>query len=301
MNAPLTTTPDKLIATPNTLPGVSGHITWSRARQGASVFRGALEAAWRDAGLPDDWMLPASTPAQALRAALDTVAGKDQMVRPLGKGAWALVAESRRPLSEGETPKDTGLDYAKELGCQLAGEFVEFSPQWHPLIPQVQTSFDAHLDLVTGTQAAGWVAELAYRCAATSLRKMGGVYYVPAGLTTGERWAALAAVLQDKLGLVDIYTIPVMRESDAVRGVLDALTAEVQEEVSEILTGIDNANARGLRTRTAKVDALRAKLASYRDLLGDNLSSVEAALEAAGGSIAAAGVAAAAEAMLGLD
>lgn len=279
-----------LIVTDAAIAGVSGHMTWWKANSKTVIERPALAAAWAAAGLPTDWLPEAVTPGQALRSALDSVSTRGQLVRPLGKNAWALVSESKRPLSPGEKIADGDLDYAKQLGCQLDGERLEFSPSWHDKAPAVQVAYETALDALTPQALSAWLAELAYKCSATSLRKMGGVYYVPDG-NGGGSWAGIVTVLRDKLEAAAIYTVPVMRTSDAVQGVLDALTNEVDDAIDNVLDGLDDANIRGIRGRTARLATVQAKLAQYADFLGPALEGIRARITQAEGAVAAASVA----------
>lgn len=117
-----------------------------------------------------------------------------------------------------------------------------------------------------------------------TLRPNGGVYWLPEGAMP--MWQTLQQVFERASvdGGTRLYSVRVAYDSDAMRAVVDAITAEVESAADAMAaelaeTGDDVLGSRALETRKSRAMDLRAKVLEYEALLGTSLEALRARLE----------------------
>jgi hypothetical protein len=260
----------------------AGTATWWRLDSIVSTDK--LEQAWRDAGLPEDNLPQHTTPTQALKRALQTHTGKDDatggkiLLRPLGKGNWALVHE--------QVDSDAQeLDYTKKLVAGIDENGTpRFHPEWHPLVESLQQAYDAALETFDHTAMSHWLCKLVVKADSIPLRDGGGIYFIPPTCTGF--WRKVADVVKEA-SFCKVYTMPVMKTDDAIAAALDGLMEDTQKKLDAISDEVvQDMSLRGLATRRDRCDGLLERLESYEGLLGSSLVSINERVESVRANIA---------------
>lgn len=246
-----------------------GCVTWWRLEGGLRLQ--ILREAWEAEGLPLDALPPATSHAAALRRAVQSIALKDVLARPIKAfnerpAGWALVREEQ---VNGE------LTYSTVLECWLnpIGQ-VTFKRGTNPresVEYAIQHAYSmAMLDL-QATDVGSWLAYLVQgTCDAVSLRAGGGVYFVPAHkLGT---WNAIIDCVNAASSHC-ISTVQALRADDAIEAFLNALQQEVQDVCTHTLEELqgEGIGKRAASHRVRRMEALSAKLTAYEALLGKKL------------------------------
>lgn len=241
-------------------------------RLSSEVRLDALKKSWIDAGL-DEKLLPSPPKNEvALGRAVADQAEKRRLVRPLARrGAWAIVDET---VVEGQTPTyrtlvtvrlgDTGADVTAESASDDEAYFIRTA---------IGGAYLQHRNTLAHHDVSSWLLDIAYGQNAVSLRDSGGVYFIPrAGV---EMWTKVADAVEAG-GAGSVFRIPAMRTAEAVAAITDAITAEaaamaqvVEDELMK--TGDDALGKRALNTRVETAMELLKKLATYEDLIGQQL------------------------------
>jgi len=249
-------------------------------RLAGSVDYEDLENAWRDAGL-DDKLLPApTTRPTALKRAMQTFKEPGVMVRKL-KGeevGFILVNET---YADGRPEYSRGMEVTLDSSGSLA-----MAPHDDKLFASVQATFAHHLNYLSQHDISSWLVDLARRARAVRLRDTGGIYFVPK--TSIALWRAFTGALRGASRNA-LFEIPALHCDEAVAAILDAITAEADEAceafTAELDAKLDDMTAYSVRVRKARVEELRAKIASYEELLGvkmpaltDQVQNIEAPL-----------------------
>lgn len=282
-------------------PAIAGAITYWRLAGGMSGER--LRTAWAERGLPEALLPTLPTPETALTRAVKRQEGRRHgatiLARPL--------PEARGWVLKHETPNadKSDLTYSTEarVWVDKLGRFQTDRPE-SDLSRAVEVEYPRQLAEVNAADVSSWLVRLAGYVTAVSLRDAGGVYFIPRG--TLPTWRSIVGALR-AASTHAVFEIPAMRGEECVAAVLDALTAECDEEVRRLEAELTEAapkgglSKRGLSTREAQLDRLRAKVEGYCTLLGTRQEELVGKLENVRASLATGRIANGALALPGLD
>lgn len=256
-------------------------------RLSGSISLELLAQAWKKLSL-DSKLLPKPPGDEvALGRAVRDQASKRRLVRPLSKhGAWAIVDE---------TVVGDQLDYTTILGIV----YTENGPRYDRYALDAQSGgiaaivaadYARHRSELSPVDISSWLIKLAGSNNAVTLRDTGGIYFVPR--TNVPFWRSVVSAVES-VSSHRVFKIPAMKNSEAIDAITEAVTAEatrlvatMEEELQQ--TGDDALGDRALVTRANACRALLAKVQSYEELLGVQMSKVVERVEGLQGSIAAA-------------
>jgi hypothetical protein len=303
--APATTTTNaskKFIAVlDGDVPEAGAIVYWN---EGAPCDAAALADAWAAAGL-DPAHLPADkSPEVALREAVDAVCTRTRFRRPRKGGGWLVVDEAWQGEAPawGEAARCT-LDVVGRLQVEFpaAATTPEGVAAQQALADALAAAYDTALGTMSGSDVSAWLVRLTYVFRAVVLRAHGGVYFIPHDVLP--QWRAAASVVEAvcrPMRVEEITTVLVNGQCErTVRAILHAVEEEAAAEVQGVLNDITAADAAGkplgkraLETRAARAAELRAKVARYAELLGQNLDTLIGQVEQAAATVATARMAA---------
>lgn len=285
-----------IVVTPEAL-STAGAVSYWRA--GGTISIAALSKAWVDAGLDEKLIRKEPESETALRrAVLDLAERRDLnktterrvLIRPCAEPhTWAVVEEI---AEEGFAPVYTTLvivgfeNDAPKFATVGASEGIATDIE-----ARVQAGFSSQRGLFDPADVTGWLVKLAYKtCKAVTLRDSGGVYFIPR--TAMDFWNKAADVIETVSGKRHkVFRIPAMKNAEAVEAIVDAITAEAEAVAQQIDDQVNaGLGARALETRKAAVNELLAKIASYEELVGQQLK-VRERVESLGAAVAAAALA----------
>lgn len=281
----------------------AGAITYWSLR--GDVERAALEDAWNGACLDPDMLMPTPSAEASLRSAMQRAASTSTekvLLRPMTRGAWALVAES----VAGTSAQDARLRHHTKLKAWLdprTGDVTVDRPPEHQLslgsepdarwfdtiADTIYDGYAHHQDYLTSGEVGAWLIKLATGYAsAVSLRKMGGIYFVPPA--TMGLWDEVVDIVRSCGSAHTVHLIPALRTADVVAAVTEAVMDEAQSTIESLRADAAEATlgSRGMRNRRQQAEALRDKLAAYRGLLGTALKGIGEQLDMASAEISVA-------------
>jgi hypothetical protein len=262
----MTMTTTNLVAIDSNLSTAGGLVYWQLH---GGVLHASLCAAWREAGLEDAWLPAPVTAETALRRALDELADRRTLVRPLeGRGSWAVVQEH---VVDGELAHGTVLRAKLAVGgLDLRGA--------DELAERVRVAYAAHRAELSAADISLWLTRVMARLDAVTLRDRGGVYFVPADRV--EVLRRVVGALREVSESV-VYQIPAVRCDQAADAVLAAVEGEARAEIASIesyLAEDTEHGQRALKTRVETIGQVREKVARYEELFDRRLDSVRAGL-----------------------
>lgn len=296
-------TEERIVALPEGAKAAGAIVFWNMS---GTTDASLLAQAWRDFGLPEDWLLELPTPEVALRRAVREQGEKHRLVRSLKNGGWAIVREKQ---------SDDDLDYGTEMKVSLSATGqLKFVGGGEGTQDEVRAAFRTHLDNLSREDIGGWLADLVPKLDAVSMRGSGGVYFIPPASVP--RWEAIKDAVSEASN-TKLYEVPALQAKAAVEAILDAITAEAQEAADAVLAEIqvnaaetamvesnglgksaDGAQAaavlgsRALENRARQLEAVRLKVERYEQLLGQKLTGLQDKLSEVRASAAAAAMAA---------
>ena len=222
-----------------------------------------LRAAWQAAGLDADLVPDDPAPKTALKRAVDTLAEKRKLVRPVQNG-YSLVEESE----VGER-----LEYSQSVTATLDSVgMLKVEPAEGTLADLIRASYQAHLEQLVPSDISGLLVHLCDSLLAVALRARGGFYFLPPE-SVGKFQAAVCVLRSVSSHLC--YEIPALKTESAVQAILAAVEREASAEIEEFEAVLTNTEAgpRALKTKVRQCSGVAEKVASYEKLLG--LSLVE--------------------------
>lgn len=289
--------PDKdIVVTPEALT-TAGAVSYWRASGYIEIA--ALRTAWVAAGLDPELIRKDPEPETALRRAVLDLATRERitdkkerrvLVRPQKEpSTWAVVEEI---VEEGAAPVYTTLEivsYSQGLGPHFF-PVNGTSAQTQQIAETVMTRFQVQQGMFDPSDITGWLVKLAAQHNAVTLRENGGVYFLPRPAM--EFWNKAATVIETvSARAYQIFRIPAMRNTEAVEAIVAAVTAEAEQVAKEIEDQVNSGlGMRALETRKAAASALLAKVASYEELVGQQIA-VRERVEALQVSLATAALA----------
>lgn len=276
-----------LIVTPETVTTAGAISYW---RLSGPVRLDALRAAWEGQGL-DPELLPAPpSPETAFGRAVRELQHKRQLVRPLARrGVWVVVDEQvrpgqvlahrqllravynpARPSNADLTCIDATPDEFRRLEYKIADNYARFRGELDP------------------ADISAWLVHLTSKQNAVSLRDTGGIYFVPRPGV--EFWRKVVTAVRS-VSAHQLFTIPAMKNSEAIDAISDAVSQEAAALVEEMdkelaATGDDALGERALRTRAAQCRAQLDKVTAYEELLGVKLGAVRERIDQLSANIA---------------
>lgn len=239
-----------------------------------------LRVVWTQAGLDPALMPSTPSPSTALARALAGERTRRRLLRPLDeRGSYALVNES----AHGDELEHKITVKAK---LDVAGRVV-FEPLDHPLGPSIKAAYERALDVCSASDIAAWLVGLSEKVGGVAMRDRGGVYYIPPD--KAEKWNAMMTALR-AVSEHRIFRIPVMRASDAVEAILDAIEQEAAAEAAAMEGDLQNeaCGKRALASRVGRCELIQTKVSRYELLLGRRLPTLQNRLERLSANIAAA-------------
>lgn len=267
----------------------------------------ALRAAWVAAGLDADWLPAPPTATVALARTLTSYAGVSRVdgvrcerraVKVRGNNEWAggwILTDLR--THDGHVEPHELLHARLDASDTL---IVEVSPDVSFDLADFRARFDRESAALAPTDVSNWLIRLAGRLDAVSLRDRGGIYFLPR--TQVELWERIVATVEAvSAGAYQVFRIPALQTKDAVQAILDALEHEAIDTIQAFeaaisATGDAALGPRALATKQRQAAALAEKLGRYEALLGTKLDVIRQTLELTQANLAAAVLAAEAEA-----
>lgn len=244
----------------------------------------ALRAAWDAYGLPAELAPGPVSPAKALKRILyEQAAKRSATIRPLGSGAFAVVADNRQgegadaTLDPSETLRvwwDSDVEAVKIRSSHLGSEA---EAAW-------TSAVQGALDLLEPEDVSTWLVRVVDRyCAGISLRDSGGIYYIP------EAKAGLWSEVREVVGMVApahrIHEIPSLRSDRLVDAVMETLQAWAENEVAALEAELREVAAslreggkyktHRLAPRKARAESILARIGEYDGLLGGALGALQ--------------------------
>ncbi len=230
-----------------------------------------LADAWRKEGLDAALLPKPPEDLVALGRAVNAMAEKRRLVRPLERrGAWAIVEET---VKQGEPPTYRTLVTVRQAAGAPQINMVDATGlEWAQLSTSIDKDFLSARNTLAHHDISSWLIDLAYSNGAVSLRESGGVYFIPRQAM--DLWRKIVTAV-DASGS-SVFTIPAMRTAEAVAAITDAITQEAvgiaaKIEAELIATGDSALGQRAIKTRIKESEALLAKLATYEELVGRQL------------------------------
>lgn len=250
------------------LAGVS---TWFQLNS-VQIDAEALRQAGIAAGIAEADMPKNTTAKAALRRACAALTDKRTLARNLKSGGWAIVQEV--PIGDTLThavATTVELDSFSKLIFQT-GALSYFEKN-------IMDNFAASLLALDAADISSWLVRTAERLNGVALRDRGGIYFMPR--QSLDTWHTATSVLRQQSKGCDVYEMPTLRSSEAVRSIIAALTREALSASEEIMQNIDSGKLgeRALRSKSAECMYLTNKLASYEILLDSSLSVIKSRLE----------------------
>jgi len=255
----------------------------------------SLTTEWTAAGL-DPALLPELPSAlSALHRAVHDFAGKRTLARRLDAGHWALVEEAIVGVGAGKKPS-----YIVHITARLSDDPAHGATDDNPALiiePEhngIRERFEEYKAKLDTNDVSNWLIKRCVAHAAVSLRKLGGLYFVPRG--TLDQFRAEARALEKASGN-NIWRAPALRAEEAVAAVLAGITAEAEAEAARFEEALieGKLGERGLNNRVGDAQKMKAKLAHYEELLGVSLGALGEKLERLRANLAAAALMAAAD------
>ncbi len=256
----------------------------------------ALDKAWAArVDLDPELLMAHPTPGAALRRALGGQARTNQagkiLMSSLGEeNAYALVRETADGKDvHHHTLLKVRLDEAvlADGHPTLAMTIDEHCPRG--MEGEIISDYQRNLHTFSGTEISSWFSmTLLPTFRAVSLRDQGGMWFVPAAYL--DLWYQAVDAVRSVSGH-QVFKIPALStEADAIAGILDALASEAQKQAQEMEDKIINENlgVRALKNQVAKLEGVTQKVTQYEAMLGTNLDTLRARLEALNVQMAAA-------------
>lgn len=208
-------------------------------------------------------------PETALRRAVQDLKGKRRLVRPLRKGAWAVVEEELDDANDRLKHWDGPTITLDKLGRPAFKNATAEEAQ------AVGTAYAYYLTAMTTEDISSWLCKQADRLSAVSMRPGGGIYYIPPSRMP--EWRAIQSALLEAAPGHVIYTIPTIRmTTDGAKAILDCLSDEIEMNMTKISKKVISGElgVRGLNTRADETRELLSKVVQYEGIMGERLDTL---------------------------
>jgi len=256
----------KIIAVPGATD-VAGLITfWTLS---GSVEYATLGTEWSGAGHDIEVLPRETTYMEALRRAMQHIKPRNfiRSVEQEKRRGYVLVDEEKRAgLPTFSNNTIITLNEDDHLVIDRRSNYTD----------EILSRYKVELRTITSHDMSSWLISLVESVGGIRLRESGGIYFVPQ--TSADTWRAYVACIRTCTQHT-VYEVPAMRSDEAVRTILDALTAEAEASVSEVFGVLEKAqsklNTKSVNARTKQCAALIAKLETYENLLGTQLDTIK--------------------------
>lgn len=275
-----------LIAVTDTMAGdLAGATSYWQLHGGVNAYD--MREAGVSAGISVDNLPQDTSYKAALRRACADQTNKRTLARSLPGGGWAIVDEKAEKGS---------LTHGVIVKCFIDNGRPEYLDEVGPVFPDqagstaqraafaVEVAYHTHLAQLDASDVSGWLVASAERIGGVALRDRGGVYFIPRHALN--EWRTIAAVLRSVAPTCEVYELPTMHSSEAVRSIVAAVTREASMLSEDLLGKLAEGvlGERALKARQGDCEALCVKLEAYEALLGTTLDDVKAQI----GTVAAA-------------
>jgi hypothetical protein len=217
------------------------------------------------------------SPAQALLEGMTEVCRqKDRIIRPLADEAGFCVVKEKRGTNANA--------YEQERTARLAPHVEGQKPTifFNPLDEKAQAivkAFNGYRTMVSATALGGALVNVAKHFSGTSMRKSGGIYWLP----RLDKWRSFATAVEACAihGASCLYLSTLHVDADSVRAVRDALASEIGAESERIMEEIKSHSLsdKALANRCEYLNVLQTKIAEYEEVLGESLTGLKDSLD----------------------
>jgi hypothetical protein len=269
-----------IIATPS-INGVTGGVVYWTLK--GAIAHDTLRDAWDMEGLDADLLPSKPSIAQAMHRAIGDACDETIIARsaPGTNSGYNLL---RQTIRNGRPSYDTRWFAVAPAKLPGAPAVLDVATLMSPsdaegtrIADTVADSFARHLTLLTSSDIGAWLVSLAKSLHATPLRQTGGMYFIPAGkLELWMRWSAALEVT----GAATMFCIPAMPTQGVIKAVIDAITNETADFVSDIDAKIEKSGLRALDSRKRDIDLFAGKIESYAAIIGDATNGLNEKLDA---------------------
>ena len=267
------TTPE-LVITPD-LVNVAGAVSYWRL-SGATDL-GDLLTAWHTAGL-DPKLLPKPVSSQVAfsRAVRDqatsrNTSGVRRFVTAVNRETYAVV-EERVVKSITDSPSSDFLTYRTLVHVTDTNhDDVQGHGLAKDIVDEIRLAQYRHQSALDANDISAWLIRLAAVSSAVSLRNSGGVYFLPQPSLA--LWTAATRVLES-VSSHKVFRIPAMKNDEAVRAVIDAVSLEAEQLVETFAAELGDLGDRAIETRKAQLGEMLKKVGMYERLLDQKMTDV---------------------------
>lgn len=287
-----TITSDDLIATNSESAFVGAIVYW---RLTGNIQPEQLKAAWATAGLDADLLPKLPSPTVSMTRAVDEIAKRGRLKTRVKNGGYALLDKREKDGLSIDVNCRIYLDAKNDLRIAEQVPYGD-TKVWqdcttHPLLQQLLASFESHKGSYESRDITSWLCnEVMTELGATTLRKDGGVYFVPRDAVA--MLQKIVEVLQT-VSNHKVYQVKAMTGEEAVEAVLDAIVAEAMaaaEVVEKALaqghgenegeeSSVKPLGPRGLESRANDCRTMIEKVRKYEVLLGKKMPEITERLE----------------------
>ncbi len=217
------------------------------------------------------------TPAAALKDALGEIfTASNQLIRPLKtKTGFAVIEEAR-----GEHGK--GNEYVTLHTAQIDDDLrIDLSPYDTAVSADIVNRYNTHRGLLHSSNVAVALVNILNHFGGTVLRPNGSIYWLRDERL--DNWMEVVKVIEPAGAskASNIYRLKNVMDAEAIRAVRDAITTEIQADVSRIEAEIRSGDLGelALEHRQDEAKQLAAKIKVYEDLLGEGLTTLTMATD----------------------
>ena len=274
--------------------GAGLHIYWTHgSRTDATKLKNYLKDLGLERFAPDK-----NTPQAALKIALDRVCGaKRRLIRPLPAGVRGYAVVNEKKDENGNS-----LEHSVSFDIVLSDEKlwpVFQDPETGAVINPLEESqilhqFQLELDRCSSHKLGIAVARILDHLHGISLRKTGGVYYLPEAMVS--KFDEVAKSIQDSApdGSNVIYGVGLRMDDRLRKSVVHGLCRELENEVGsierDVMTQDEEGNykmkKRGLKTKEERCEKLRSRIEVYQKIFQTSLTELSDSLEKAESAVA---------------
>lgn len=260
-------------------------------RLSGDVDLGQLIQAWGNKGL-DSKLLPEVPSVRiAFSRAVKIVESRHRIVRK-GPNGTVFVVDEVPTIVEGESQVELQVNYQYGVN-PTTGVMFGILPkgskgdqgQCEVMGGMIQVEFDRLRSSLATVDTSNWLVRLAGAMSGVPLRDRGGVYFIPREAVAQLR--AVKAALTEAGAKHCLYEIPAMHSAEAVSAVLDAVTVEANDFMTEIENAVNSGDIgrKSAVTRGGELAELKSKVEAYSKLLGVSFTSVLGRIESVAKSL----------------
>jgi len=256
-----------------------------------------LSQEWHARGL-DPMLLPALPSSEvAVRRACNEQDKPGYPVRPLKKTKGGAATSAYLLTREVRTEASADYDHSDDLVVRLlADETLEFDSSYDKRIAVIEADFQRFQCELVAQDVSHWLcARLIPNVRGLSMRDCGGVYFVPAEYRG--TWEAMIEAVECS-GAHLFFTNPAMPADRAVKYLLHCLEQDsdaIVSKVEEKMAG-GECGPLALRNQQDVLEGVRTRLTYWEGILGKSLINFGEKLERTKANLAAAVLAAEADA-----